>query len=63
MRFLEFFAANIRNPHTRRAYYRALAQIHRPNASMLAVEDSTVARGRRRQRHPPVGYLAKVPAA
>jgi len=21
--FLEFFAANIRNPHTRRAYYRA----------------------------------------
>src|SRR4051794_22309285 len=23
MRFLEFFAANIRNPHRRRAYYRA----------------------------------------
>jgi hypothetical protein len=23
MCFLEFFAANIRNPHTRRAYYRA----------------------------------------
>src|SRR5215831_16993799 len=23
IRFLEFFAANIRNPHTRRAYYRA----------------------------------------
>jgi hypothetical protein len=23
MRFLEFFAANIRNPHTRRAYHRA----------------------------------------
>src|SRR5260370_6130179 len=23
MRFLEFFAANIRNPHTRRAYYPA----------------------------------------
>jgi hypothetical protein len=23
MRILEFFAANIRNPHTRRAYYRA----------------------------------------
>jgi site-specific recombinase XerC len=23
MRFLEFVAANIRNPHTRRAYYRA----------------------------------------
>ena len=21
LRFLEFFAANIRNPHTRRAYY------------------------------------------
>jgi len=25
MRFLEFFAANIRNPHTRRAYSRAIA--------------------------------------
>ena len=25
MRFLEFFAANIRNPHTRRAYSRAVA--------------------------------------
>ena len=25
MRFLEFFAANIRNPHTRRAYGRAAA--------------------------------------
>jgi hypothetical protein len=24
VRFLEFFAANIRNPHTRRAYARAL---------------------------------------
>jgi hypothetical protein len=23
MRFLEFFAGNIRNPHTRRAYHRA----------------------------------------
>jgi hypothetical protein len=23
MRFLEFFSANIRNPHTRRAYARA----------------------------------------
>jgi hypothetical protein len=23
MRFLEFFAANVRNPHTRRAYARA----------------------------------------
>ena len=23
LRFLEFLAANIRNPHTRRAYYRA----------------------------------------
>jgi hypothetical protein len=23
LRFLEFFAANIHNPHTRRAYYRA----------------------------------------
>jgi hypothetical protein len=25
-RFLEFFAAKIRNPHTRRAYYRAAAE-------------------------------------
>ncbi|MGA2792770.1 MAG: site-specific integrase [Roseiarcus sp.] len=25
-RFLEFFAANIRNPHTRRAYSRAVAE-------------------------------------
>ena len=25
MRFLEFFAVNIRNPHTRRAYRRAVA--------------------------------------
>ena len=26
-RFLEFFAANIRNPHTRRAYYRAAQEL------------------------------------
>src|SRR5256885_5358870 len=26
MGFLEFFAANIRNPHTRRAYYRAATE-------------------------------------
>jgi hypothetical protein len=26
VRFLEFFATNIRNPHTRRAYYRAAAE-------------------------------------
>jgi site-specific recombinase XerC len=26
IRFLEFFAANIRNPHTRRAYSRAVAE-------------------------------------
>ena len=26
IRFLEFFAANIRNPHTRRAYARAAAE-------------------------------------
>lgn len=26
MRFLEFFAANIRNSHTRRAYYRAASE-------------------------------------
>ncbi len=28
-RFLEFFAANIRNPHTRRAYYRAAEEFLR----------------------------------
>src|ERR1700680_1184946 len=27
LRFLEFFAANIRNPHTRRAYGRAVAEV------------------------------------
>jgi hypothetical protein len=26
LRFLEFFAANIRNPHTRRAYSRAISE-------------------------------------
>ncbi len=26
MRFLEFFAANIRSPHIRRAYYRAVQE-------------------------------------
>jgi hypothetical protein len=26
LRFLEFFASNIRNPHTRRAYVRAVAE-------------------------------------
>jgi hypothetical protein len=26
LRFLEFFAANIRNPHTRRAYSRAVME-------------------------------------
>jgi hypothetical protein len=26
VRFLEFFAANIRNPHTRRAYARAVVE-------------------------------------
>jgi hypothetical protein len=25
-RFIEFFTANIRNPHTRRAYYRAAGE-------------------------------------
>jgi hypothetical protein len=26
MRFLEFFATNIRNPHTRRAHYRSVVR-------------------------------------
>jgi hypothetical protein len=34
MCFLEFFAANIRNPHTRRAYYRAVEEF-RPGALAL----------------------------
>src|SRR3954470_15671868 len=29
LRFLEFFAANIRNPHTRRAYFRATVRFLR----------------------------------
>jgi hypothetical protein len=39
MRFLEFFAANIRNPHTRRAYARA-AQEFLPGAPMPACRRS-----------------------
>src|ERR1700680_4181962 len=34
MRFLEFFAANIRNPHTRRAYYRAAEEFLTWSASV-----------------------------
>src|SRR5258707_10807501 len=34
MRFLEFFAANIRNPHTRRAYYRAAEEFLAWGAAM-----------------------------
>ena len=32
-RFLEFFAANIRNTHTRRAYYRAAEEFLDESAS------------------------------
>jgi hypothetical protein len=43
MRFLEFFAANIRNPHTRRAYARAadefLAWCASVGLSLIAVVD------------------------
>ena len=44
----------------------ALDQLLRAGEQIIdtrTVEDSTVPQGRRRQRHPPVGYLAKVPAA
>jgi hypothetical protein len=36
LRFLEFFAANIRNPHTRRAYSRAVSEF------MTCCEDNRV---------------------
>jgi len=34
MRILEFFAANIRNPHTRRAYARAAEEFRRAGTCM-----------------------------
>jgi len=37
MRFLEFFAANIRNPHTRRAYHRAADEFPTGEVSILDV--------------------------
>jgi hypothetical protein len=40
MRFLEFFAANIRNPHTRRAYARA-ADEFLTNPSPSSAESAT----------------------
>jgi site-specific recombinase XerD len=41
MRFLEFFAANIRNPHTRRAYYRAAQEFLAwcTNVGVLSIAD------------------------
>jgi integrase/recombinase XerC len=41
MRFLEFFAANIRNPHTRRAYYRAAEEFLAwcTSAGVLSIAD------------------------
>ena len=48
LRFLEFFAANIRNPHTRRAYYRAAEEFltwcaHAGVPSIAAVQPVHVA--------------------
>jgi hypothetical protein len=39
MRILEFFAANIRNPHTRRAYARAAEEFRRAGTCMGAARD------------------------
>jgi hypothetical protein len=44
MRFLEFFAANIRNPHTRRAYARAAEEFL---AGTGVCPDVTMCRGLR----------------
>ncbi len=46
MRFLEFFAANIRNPHTRRAYARAAEEFFGWCAS-VSVRSITDVRRRR----------------
>ena len=40
--FLEFFAANIRNPHTRRAYYRAAEEFLASCASIGAPSQNLV---------------------
>src|SRR4051794_18299104 len=47
-RFLEFFAGSIRNPHTRRAYFRAAVQFfdwceHRGVRELAAIEPLHVA--------------------
>jgi hypothetical protein len=55
IRFLEFFAANIRNPHTRRAYARAAEEFLTWCAdagvpSITAVQPCMSRHGSRRQR-------------
>jgi hypothetical protein len=54
-RFLEFFAANVRNPHTRRAYGRAVAEF-------LAWCDDNRDRSRPCSRHR-VACRCKVPTS
>jgi hypothetical protein len=49
MRFLEFFATNIRNPHTRRAYARAASK------SGIFASSALVLRRRPVERHPSTG--------
>lgn len=55
MRFLEFFAANIRNPHTRRAYARAaeefLAWCARVSVQSIAYVQPVTCRDLDRGRH------------
>jgi hypothetical protein len=46
VRFLEFFAANIRNPHTRRAYDRAVAAFLAWCDSLWHIERRAEAHGR-----------------
>ena len=53
MRFLEFFAANIRNPHTRRAYVRAADEFMAWCASVGAVSPGYFAQGRAAVTQPP----------
>jgi hypothetical protein len=62
MRFLEFFAANIRNPHTRRAYARAAEEFLAwcAAAGVPSHVDSIERRGRN-ERGSPVKGGSRVP--
>src|SRR5580700_3934879 len=67
-RFLEFFAANIRNPHTRRAYGRAVAEFlawcdDQGVASVAAVQPLHVAAWIEQQTREHAAPTAKAPLA